>query len=368
MTLKVIPICRQRVQIHLNPARPAALHFCSLVTFFPFPQICGNSSGSWPPLSAQPWLLLCKEAKSILLVKCPLLVWNGSVTAPFPTSEPHPLREYLLLLCSWFLSSLASLAFLFCPAHFYSPSLHHLSNWKYMHDSSLILTNLPATPPAAPWLSFSSTTRFLERRALVFHCLFNVIHTLTHWNLDLARFHSSDGVMKIQTLRPKSGRPLDSGKDFGNGNNIVKENKKENVAYKNYVPLVEKIKNLKAVCMFLEPKLVWKCLDPETAINSTPQSGRRGGARVHTCPWHWPQGHNKSCGWRPCCPVRAWSQLGENQTKEKQRDILPLVLKNLAWMFMCAKKKGRSPPLSMFMPMHPSSAPFPVCSPVLSLL
>ena len=208
------------MQIHLNPARPDALHFCSLVTFFPFPQIFGNSSGSWPPLSAQPWLLLCKEDKSILLVKRPLLTWNGSGAAPFPPPEPHDLREYLLLLCSWFLSSLASLAFPFCPAHFYSPSLHHLSTWKYMHDSSLILTNLPATPPPAPWLSFSSTTRFLERR----------VHTLTHWNLDLARFHSSDGVMKIQTLRPKSGRPLDSGKDFGNRDNIVKENKKENVA------------------------------------------------------------------------------------------------------------------------------------------
>ena len=81
-----------------------------------------------------------------------------------------------------------------------------------------------------------------------------------------------------------------------------------------------------------------------------------------------PTGDNRSSGLRSSLPVKAWSQLGENQTKEKQQDVLSLVPPESRLIVYVWKKKDRSLPLSTFMPVHSCLTPLPGCSPLGSSL
>ena len=106
-----------------NPAQPAALHLfpCDLLPLphksLAIPQAPSRLSVNGSDFYCAKKIEHCWGSAQ----NSPLHIWNRSITALFPSSEPRLPWDYLLL-CSWFLSSPASLAFPFCPAQFYSLS------------------------------------------------------------------------------------------------------------------------------------------------------------------------------------------------------------------------------------------------------
>ena len=120
--------------------------------------------------------------------------------------------------------------------------------------------------------------------------------------------------------------------------------------------------------MFLEPKLVWKRLDSETAIHNTPQwrTGVGGRPYPHLSLTLTPQEITGAVDRDPAFLY----EHGVNRDKTRQKRnsrmscrVFPRILLDC----LCVEEE-RSLPLSTFMPMHPCLTPLPGCSPLGSSL